>query len=145
MNSIGKNIFFNLIILFLAIFSNAYSQVGDDLKLILKYNAFAASDLKQEEKETILIPSNLNELAISGLSLYQYFISSQDAPSCIYTPSCSKFAKLSIYHFGLIKGVLLTSDRLQRCHSPSARINLYSFNFTFQRFNDPVERYGKSK
>lgn len=51
----------------------------------------------------------------SPLYIYQKKISDQFQPYCIFTPSCSQFCINSIKTFGLIKGLLLTGDRLTRC------------------------------
>ena len=48
---------------------------------------------------------------------YQLIISSQDTKSCIFTVSCSRFAQEAIKKFGAIYGILMISDRLQRCNA----------------------------
>ncbi len=48
---------------------------------------------------------------------YQYFISSQDRPSCMFTRSCSRFALDAVKSKGLLVGTLFAADRLQRCDS----------------------------
>jgi uncharacterized protein len=56
-------------------------------------------------------------LTATGLMLfYQRVVSPQISASCIYTRSCSNFAKQGIQEFGLIKGVFLAADRLLRCN-----------------------------
>jgi putative component of membrane protein insertase Oxa1/YidC/SpoIIIJ protein YidD len=60
-----------------------------------------------------------------GLAMfgYQRIVSPQFAAGCIYEPSCSHFSKLAIREFGLIKGIVLTADRLTRCDRLSALTN----------------------
>ena len=36
---------------------------------------------------------------------------------CTFVPSCSRFGVEVIKHYGFPKGVLLISDRLQRCNN----------------------------
>jgi putative membrane protein insertion efficiency factor len=55
------------------------------------------------------------------LTVYQQHISPLISADCIYDPSCSRFSRLSINKYGLIKGVLLTADRLTRCSSFCAK------------------------
>jgi putative membrane protein insertion efficiency factor len=65
---------------------------------------------------------NENEIqtAFSGLFLfYKSFISSQDLTVCTFTPSCSEYGILAIKGQGLIKGGLMTMDRLTRCNGLS--------------------------
>lgn len=51
----------------------------------------------------------------SMLFVYQKAISPQLQSKCPYEISCSAFSKACIQHFGLIKGIALTADRLTRC------------------------------
>jgi uncharacterized protein len=84
--------------------------------------------------------SNKNELQMtfSGLFLfYKSFISSQDAVSCVFIPSCSEHALISVKQKGLIKGSLNAVDRLTRCH-PMA-MGRYVFDPNTGLLIDPVK------
>lgn len=73
-----------------------------------------------------------NTLEISGLwfiRLFQTILSPQDGPHCRYNPTCSQYGKLSIQRFGIIKGSIITADRLLRCN-PLGRYG-----------KDPVPKY----
>lgn len=60
------------------------------------------------------------EAAFSGLFLfYKTFISSQDQTVCTFTPSCSEFGILAIKEHGMVKGGMMTMDRLTRCNGLS--------------------------
>lgn len=60
------------------------------------------------------------EAAFSGLFLfYKTFISSQDQTVCTFTPSCSEFGILAIKQHGMVKGGVMTMDRLTRCNGLS--------------------------
>ncbi|MEY3385207.1 MAG: hypothetical protein RIR53_18 [Bacteroidota bacterium] len=79
-------------------------------------------------------------LLLSGIvRAYQLLISSQDTDVCAYEPSCSRFGMLSMQRFGVIKGFLLTADRLTRCNgltdSPHER------NPISGKLLDPVTAY----
>lgn len=50
---------------------------------------------------------------------YKSFISEQLSSDCTFHPSCSRFSYRAIHELGLIKGVLLTADRLTRCNADS--------------------------
>ena len=62
------------------------------------------------------------KLAFSGLiRFYQIYISSQDAPSCNFTLTCSRFMTKAIQEYGAFHGFLMASDRLQRCFGASRK------------------------
>ena len=45
---------------------------------------------------------------------YQTLLSQHDPARCEFSPSCSSFAIQSLKHHGLLKGLLLSGDRLMR-------------------------------
>jgi putative membrane protein insertion efficiency factor len=51
--------------------------------------------------------------------LYKNFISSQDASTCTFTPSCSEYAILAIKKQGVIPGMINFFDRFSRCNGLS--------------------------
>jgi putative component of membrane protein insertase Oxa1/YidC/SpoIIIJ protein YidD len=64
-----------------------------------------------------------------SLTVYQKVISPQLSAGCIYETSCSRFSRLAISEFGIIKGIALTTDRLTRCNRiTAAGINRDRFN-----------------
>lgn len=66
-----------------------------------------------------LTEGNKNEIQLlfSGLFLfYKTFISSQDNSSCSFSPSCSEYGIISVKKKGVLKGMLMTFDRLTRCN-----------------------------
>jgi putative membrane protein insertion efficiency factor len=59
--------------------------------------------------------------AFSGLFIfYKKCISSQDYPSCNFSPSCSEYALKAIKKKGVFIGVIAAFDRLSRCNHPFA-------------------------
>lgn len=81
-------------------------------------------------------------LTFSGLMFfYQNIISSQINASCLYSPSCSEYAKDCIKKYGLIKGMFLAADRVQKCN----RITLLGLDIKklnkYNRFSDPADDY----
>jgi putative component of membrane protein insertase Oxa1/YidC/SpoIIIJ protein YidD len=87
------------------------------------------------------------KLAFSGLiRFYQIYISSQDAPACNFTLTCSRFMTEAIQEYGAVHGFLMASDRLQRCFGASRKY--YPIDpKTGYAIDYPVEAYyiGRSK
>ncbi len=73
-----------------------------------------------------------------GFLIYKTFLSSQDVPSCVFTPSCSVYAVDAFTKKGVIRGWLYTFDRLSRCH-PLVKSHHYHFDQNIKRFYDPVD------
>jgi putative membrane protein insertion efficiency factor len=78
---------------------------------------------------------------IFAIHFYQRLISTQDMPSCNFIPSCSNFGLEAIQKFGVLKGTLLTADRLLRCHSLTYRYypDYYKLDEELGRFVNPVD------
>ena len=82
--------------------------------------------------------SEISILASTGFLIYKTFISSQDRPSCVFTPSCSEYALQSVQEKGFILGWLNTFDRLSRCHG-FVHHEHYEFDIQKMRYHDAVE------
>lgn len=50
------------------------------------------------------------------ISFYQNYVSPLSGSTCHYTPTCSRYTGEAIRKFGLLKGMLMGTDRLIRCH-----------------------------
>jgi uncharacterized protein len=55
-------------------------------------------------------------LFLKLIRFYQRFISPGLPPSCIYTPSCSKYTYEAIEKYGALRGTLMGARRIARCH-----------------------------
>lgn len=88
----------------------------DDLKKIHQAENRKRSFLVTKE-DPFIDKINPIKLTFGGLLyFYQTSLSKHFSADCLYEPSCSNFSKDVISHFGLIKGVFLTADRLSRCN-----------------------------
>lgn len=120
------------------------------------------NDLKRIEKEKLNTPDHrhirpyifknqpgsfktLNpvSLAYGGLLfVYQNGISQHFSADCLYNPSCSEFSKQAVKNYGLIKGGLLSFDRLNRCNRiTGADLRPSQFDTKSHRCNDPISKY----
>lgn len=108
--------------------NNAQAQVG------LYRNVLPNGNIKKEYAEA---KNNKNEIQVvfSGLFLfYKTFFSSQDLTVCTFTPSCSEYGILAVKKFGMIKGGVMTMDRLTRCNGLSP--HNYEFDKTMMLLKD---------
>ena len=69
----------------------------------------------------------LRYIFILPIFLYRKLISPLFPASCIYHPTCSRYAMDSIMHHGIVKGLILGSARVLRCT-----------NLFFKGGDDPV-------
>ncbi|MFH1214435.1 MAG: membrane protein insertion efficiency factor YidD [Candidatus Neomarinimicrobiota bacterium] len=90
-----------------------------------------------KKTELISSVSLFKSSAFVWIRIYQKAISSQDLPSCVFHPSCSRFAFTAINEFGAIKGILLAGDRLMRCN-PFA---VHYYPFDGEKMVDPPQNY----
>lgn len=82
-------------------------------------------------------PELFSSSALVWIRIYQTVIASQDLPSCVFHPSCSRFAFDAIKQYGAIKGILLSTDRLMRCNPFAYKY----YQFDGSKFADPVLKY----
>jgi putative component of membrane protein insertase Oxa1/YidC/SpoIIIJ protein YidD len=78
------------------------------------------------------------------LYFYQNVLSKHISADCLFTPGCSDFSKEAIKETGLIRGTLLTIDRLSRCNRIAAHdLKNYTIDPVTHRYPDPVSRHIK--
>lgn len=113
---------------------NAQELVDKDLKTLFNRADTSVSDYTEPLRES----KNEIDIAVSSVFLfYKTFISSQDMPTCIFTPSCSEYAVQAFRQKGLFIGWLSTFDRLSRCHGLASPEH-YHLDMNKKRFYDPV-------
>lgn len=82
-----------------------YTGAGNDQKVLHTHSKSAVAAW------------NPISLTMKGLMfVYQHVLSQQLSKNCPYNITCSNFSKVAIKEFGLLKGVLLSADRLMRCN-----------------------------
>ncbi len=89
------------------------------------------------KKDYVEAKNNKNEVQVvfSGLFLfYKTFFSSQDLTVCTFTPACSEYGILAVKKFGMVKGGIMTMDRLTRCNGLSPQN--YEFDKTTMLLKD---------
>lgn len=128
-----------IIVLVIFIRSLGYTQEASELAFIAKSNPLY-SQKAERASLNLRQTSNIKLISMGLIRFYQLFISSQSIPVCNFTPSCSQFGMEAIERYGFIKGFLLTSDRLQRCH-PCAK-GYYFLDKERGKAIDPVTNYG---
>ena len=106
-------------ILLLCILFPHHGSLEENLQFIKQHNPIIE---KKESEDLSFSLKETSEIKLSALwyiRFYQNFISTQHDKHkmCTFVPSCSRFSIEAIKYYGLFKGVLLTSDRLQRCNN----------------------------
>ncbi len=80
-----------------------------------------------------------------SLYIYQNVLSKHISADCLFTPSCSEFSKQAIKEYGLLKGIILSIDRVNRCNRIAAQdLKHYTIEPKTNRYPDPVSRYRKA-
>jgi putative membrane protein insertion efficiency factor len=123
--------------------SASLAQESTELEFILSCNPiqnFPGADGVHIHFDPPHIPE-MKLLLIGAIRFYQLFISPQDMPACNFVPSCSQFGAEVIRRLGILRGILLTSDRLQRCNSMS--ISRYHTDYKSGKLVDPVQIYAE--
>lgn len=111
---------------------SSQADIPSALKTVLLDKAFAENLVHQpapldDGDESKLSPSKLHRqtssmqagvrwLLILPIRFHQEVITHQDGDVCTFQPSCSHYGLEAIRRHGL-KGLLMASDRLLRCHS----------------------------
>jgi putative component of membrane protein insertase Oxa1/YidC/SpoIIIJ protein YidD len=142
-----------LILLFLFVSISCYGQIDQfksDLKSISKSLSSTQTDpfkrpyIYNGEQSLIKKINPVNILIGGTLYVYQNVLSKHISADCLFTPSCSEFSKQAIRECGLLRGVLLSIDRVNRCNRIAAQdLRNYNVDEKTKRYPDPVSRYNK--
>jgi putative component of membrane protein insertase Oxa1/YidC/SpoIIIJ protein YidD len=99
-----------------------------------------------KDEHSIIKKFNPVGLMLGGtLYVYQNVISKHISADCLFTPSCSDFCKQAIKEAGLLKGALLSIDRVNRCNRIAAQdLKRYNIDSKTGRYPDPVSRHRKA-
>ena len=73
----------------------------------------------------------------NAISLFQKYISPVDGAKCNFYPSCSAYSRECINKWGLSRGIIMSADRLMRCHSCASSDNYPQKNHN--KFWDPPD------
>ena len=133
----GLVVIFVLLLVLLYYISSAQTKTG--LEFIVASNPLLSEAPKGNVRLSFHETSEIKLFSIGLIRLYQLFISSQDMPVCNFVPSCSQFGMEAIRKYGFLRGVLLTSDRFQRCHGLSSQY--YILDEQTGKLVDSVENY----
>jgi putative membrane protein insertion efficiency factor len=123
-------------------------QKEDDMELIKLHINQSVANENTQFKNTVKIQKTYNPgklLLYVPLYFYQKIISEQVSAVCSFEPSCSAFSIQSIKQLGILKGLLLTADRLTRCNGQAqAESEYYLYDPLKAKVIDEPDMY-KSK
>lgn len=123
--------------------SSVFSDEAADLAFIRKVNPVT---IQKPQAIIHFNPWETSELKLAAtglIRLYQKFISSQDSPACNFQPTCSRFGMACIQEYGVVRGILLTADRLLRCNGSQSQH--YHKDSVTGKYIDPVSDYATLK
>ncbi|MEI6049849.1 MAG: membrane protein insertion efficiency factor YidD [Bacteroidota bacterium] len=127
-----------------SMFKSDIEYINTQLSLI-KPDPYKRPYIYQNEQSLI---KKINPVGlVFGVSLYVYqnVLSKHISADCLFTPGCSEFSKQAIQECGLLKGTILTIDRVNRCNRIAAQdLKHYQTDTKTKRFPDPVSRYRKA-
>ena len=108
-----------LIAIFFCLSFSQTESIEENIQFIKRYNPIFEEKEPENSSFFLIETSDIKLSALWYIRFYQNFISSQhdNHKICTFVPSCSRFSIEAIKYYGLFKGVLLTSDRLQRCNN----------------------------
>lgn len=66
----------------------------------------------------------MKTVVIALIDFYRNYISGLMLPKCRFYPTCSAYARQALQKKGLVRGLLMASRRLLRCH-PFNRSSFY--------------------
>lgn len=58
----------------------------------------------------------LTGILLGLIQLYRWFLSPFIGRQCRFQPTCSAYAQDALKQYGVVTGILLTANRLRRCH-----------------------------
>ena len=123
--------------------SPTFAGEAADLVFIRKVNPIMRSKPRAVIRFNPQETSELKIVATGLIRLYQTFVSSQDGPTCNFHPTCSRFGMACIQEYGVVRGILLTADRLLRCNGSQAQH--YNKDDVTHKYIDPVSDYATLK
>lgn len=86
-------------------------------------NPWSISSANPITRETILMPQKSirppESVSDMLIHFYRQYFSRIDGETCRFHPTCSQYTGQAIKKYGLIKGALMGTDRLLRCHPGS--------------------------
>jgi putative membrane protein insertion efficiency factor len=115
-------------------------QSPDDLAFIIKSQPVIHSHESVSAPVPLKSESDLKWAAMTLIRIYQRYISSQDGPVCNFSVSCSRYGVDAIQKYGIIHGVMMASDRIQRCNG-FGRATYPQDPKTFLAVDLPLEMY----
>jgi putative component of membrane protein insertase Oxa1/YidC/SpoIIIJ protein YidD len=140
-----------LLLLFINLSTIGFAQKIELKNDLLLADSIAKKQIPKHEKRAYIfkdrpktfLNSNPVSLLFGGsLYVYQNHFSQHLSASCLFHPSCSDFSKQAVQEFGLVKGTLLSLDRLSRCNRIAATdLNPAEIDNKTHKFHDPVKLY----
>jgi len=79
-------------------------------------NVYSAPSGQPASDVTPPRPGLVARILIAALVIWHRFVSPALGPACRFEPSCSRYAAEAIRRHGVMRGSILASRRVARCH-----------------------------
>jgi uncharacterized protein len=104
-----------------------------------RYEPYKPEFLLPDSRSSIIKYNPVSLVFGSFMYAYQSYFSLQFSSVCLYEPTCSHMSKEYIREFGIIKGVIVSADRLTRCNRLSfAQIHPLRINPQTGKVNETI-------
>ena len=99
------------------------------------------ADLKVPPSEKVIIEKKTvpEKVVQSIISFHQNFLSPVSGSRCQFRPTCSRYMQLAIKRYGLLQGILMGCDRLQRCDCEDWVYRVKQFDGKLYKY-DPAKK-----
>lgn len=130
------------IFVFFIIFNNIKSEAQQSIDIsfiksvVLKQAPTKSNTFETIKRNKVTNDSEIEYILYALFYTYKTFLSSQDMNSCNFHPSCSEYGLQAISKKGIIKGGVMTLDRMTRCHP--LKLSDYEYSPAHNKFKDPI-------
>lgn len=94
------------------------AHAGAETRADLPLRAPLAPVLTRSTPPPATPPSTATTAFRFWFQLYRATLSKSRGRACNFSPSCSHYSEAAIERYGVLRGLVMTGDRLMRCHPP---------------------------
>ncbi len=97
-----------------------HRELKADLSAVISGRGSGAPPVKQTSARATESRPLIQWPLAALIKTYQVIISPQDGPRCTFALTCSSYCSKAIKEYGLVQGLMMCADRLERCNGLSS-------------------------